>query len=204
MWQEFSELLFPRRCLACNAFGLSMCEMCKKDLQFSLRIRHVGNLPVYSCASFTPVARKVLLSAKEDGIKAADRLIIDALKFAVSQGLPRHSIALQPIPSQKNRIRQRGRSFVSELTKDLCNQKVTQVDLLGYCRKVRDQSTLSAQERTTNLSHAFSVSAKKFPNSEEIFLVDDLVTTGATLSEANRALTLAGFVVAGAITAFSA
>jgi hypothetical protein len=101
MWQEFSELLFPRRCLACNAFGLRLCEMCKIEWQFSLRIRHVGKLPVYSAASFTSVARKVLLSAKEDGIKAADSLIIDALKFAASQGLPKSLIALQAIPSQK-------------------------------------------------------------------------------------------------------
>ena len=105
LWQEFSELLFPRRCLACGTLGLNLCENCKNEMQFSLTIRHLKNLPVYSAASFTPVARKILLSAKEDGIKTADCLIIDALKFVAFQGLPKRSIALQPIPSQKNRIR---------------------------------------------------------------------------------------------------
>jgi predicted amidophosphoribosyltransferase len=69
-----------------------------------------------------------------------------------------------------------------------------------HARKVRDQSGLHLQERWNNLEGAFVVE-KEHGLRGNVVLIDDLVTTGATLCEAARALRYAGIQVIGAVTA---
>jgi len=67
--------------------------------------------------------------------------------------------------------------------------------LLVPARSVADQSGLSTAERTANLHGALrATTAVRGP----VLVVDDVVTTGATLVEAARALTAVGHQVAGA------
>ena len=65
---------------------------------------------------------------------------------------------------------------------------------------MKDQSKLDAQSRSENICGAMCVLTTA-GRGEKVLLVDDLLTTGATLSEARRALKYAGFDVIGAITA---
>jgi predicted amidophosphoribosyltransferase len=71
-------------------------------------------------------------------------------------------------------------------------------ELLTHIRKVRDQSNLDAKDRAENLEGALV--SLRFISGRAI-LVDDLVTTGATLREAARALRAVGIVVSAAVTA---
>ena len=69
-------------------------------------------------------------------------------------------------------------------------------------RRLLDQSGLNAVDRKRNIHGAFEldgISPESFNG--EVLLVDDLVTTGATLLEAKRALNSGGIQVNGAITA---
>lgn len=80
------------------------------------------------------------------------------------------------------------------------------VPLLQVAKRIRDQSGLDHSHRWNNLSGAFVVKAvpKALQGGERLLLVDDLITTGATLSEGIKTLMDAGFTVAGAVTACSA
>lgn len=84
---------------------------------------------------------------------------------------------------------------------------ITPLDILSHSRAVRDQSTLHASARGKNLEGAISVNLDVhqniYKNNPEIsvIIIDDLVTTGATLSEAARALHAGGFHVLGSVTA---
>ena len=69
---------------------------------------------------------------------------------------------------------------------------------LTHLRKVRDQSSLDARRRHENI--AGSLVSMHYLNGRAI-IIDDLVTTGATLQESVRALRLSGIEVAGAVTA---
>ncbi len=78
------------------------------------------------------------------------------------------------------------------------------VKLLVLKRKVRDQSKLNARGRARNLSGAIGIieEAQAFSFSgSDVILVDDLVTTGSTLSEGVRALTSGGIAVVACVTA---
>ena len=75
-------------------------------------------------------------------------------------------------------------------------------DLLTHVRSVKDQSTLNRSQRERNLEGALKVIERREITSHgPIILVDDLVTSGATLLEAARALRNEGLIVLGAVTA---
>jgi predicted amidophosphoribosyltransferase len=153
------------------------------------------------------------LAAKESHIRDADKLLIAALDISIDYFLRdfnRLTIsALIPVPSRPKAIRERGRDFLTEISQIVArNRQIPVSSLLGYSRAVKDQSRLSIEERWSNLEGAFLLQsnragdlAVRSSKGSAVLLVDDLVTTGATLLEAERALNYAGIRVAGAVTA---
>ena len=101
---------------------------------------------------------------------------------------------------------------MQEITQSVANMETLKsVEILQHQRAVRDQSKLNSQQRNLNIAGAFSATYNlanldklaKLAGSGNIgplIIVDDLVTTGATLAEAIRALRAAGFSVIGAVT----
>jgi len=163
-------------------------------------------VPVFSSIRYNSVASHILLSAKEGGIKEADRLLLSALHNSLTNllgsGIAR--AALVPIPSRSGANRKRGRDFIHHLGTKLCESEPISVwKVLEHSRKLTDQSQLSVPERHANLAGSMRFSDHR-KLGRNVILVDDLVTTGATLGEAVRALNSGGIAVVGAITAFLA
>jgi len=158
------------------------------------------HFPIYSAVTYSPIAGKVILSAKENGLLSADRLIVSALKHALRYCVEEQGAAsLVPIPSRKSVARLRGRQFITDLSRQLSSETgLPLYENLRHIRTVRDQSSLDAKSRFANIDGAL-ISQKFF--SGKAFLIDDLITTGATLNEAARALRMQGIEVAAAVTA---
>ena len=203
IFESLGELIFPKRCLGCSALGLEICSHCRK--YWHPRIvrtysRQHPYFPIYSAIPYSPVAGKVLLAAKESGKSAADLLLTDALIFALTYCLDEtRDVFLVPIPSRKKVARMRGRQFISVIATEAAEFTSTPIEqLLTHTRKVKDQSALDAKARSINLDGALT--SLRFVSGNAV-IIDDLVTTGATLHEAARALRAAGIAVAAAVTA---
>jgi predicted amidophosphoribosyltransferase len=109
---------------------------------------------------------------------------------------------LVPIPSRKINTRKRGRDFLLEQTYELSQQPSVQVRaILSHARRVKDQTTLNSRSREINLSHSMKCANQVESSNIPVIIIDDLVTSGATLREAGRALSAAGYKVIGAVTA---
>jgi predicted amidophosphoribosyltransferase len=167
---------------------------------------HVNSFPVYSAVEYSSVAARVLLGSKESGLSDADQLIVQALTHSLSYLYGEIGIAdLVPVPSRKMATRKRGRDFVSvhtfELAKNHDLSSVLTRPLLRHVRSVKDQSSLNAMERQSNLDGSLACMKKAERAGIPVIIVDDVITTGATLREAGRALYAGGFTVIGAVTA---
>ncbi len=165
-----------------------------------------------SAIQYSPIASRVLLSAKESQIRAADQLIVNGIVHSLNIFIKRYGCAtLVPVPSRKSANRKRGRNFLQEITSQVAVEVgLSSHSVLTHGRKVRDQSALNIVDRLENLSGAFAIDPEftaQFSTGNtgpKIIVIDDLITTGATLSEAIRALRTAGFTVLGAVTSCTA
>jgi predicted amidophosphoribosyltransferase len=202
-FSELSQLLFPSRCFGCQKLGPSICSDCRSSWHSHYYRTKFDSLTVHSSLLYTPTASKIILAAKESGLKKADELIIDALCLALQRSkLDTRVSRLVPIPSSKLSQRRRGRSFIVDLVKDMSHKTgIEMIDCLELSRRVKDQSGLHRQERATNLAGAFRLSSQV---RGELILVDDVVTTGATLREAFRAVNSQGFHAIGSVSAITA
>jgi predicted amidophosphoribosyltransferase len=202
---SLNQLIFPGRCISCRRLGPSLCLECKRNWnpqQIFTRTSRTPNLAVYSSITYTDIAARVILAAKESHIKSADILVADAISHSLALWLKTEWIdTLIPIPSRKNAARKRGRQFIEEIAHTVAAPiDIAVATPLQHSRQVRDQSGLGHEERWNNLKGAFVVNGNQ-EGLGRALLVDDLVTTGATLNEAARALKYAGIEVIGAVTA---
>ena len=202
-----AELIFPSRCLGCRQLGIGICSTCRASwhphvYRTSIAVDEM-TFPVYSAVAYSPVAQRVLLGAKESALHDADRLILQALTHSLAYFYSEVGIAdLVPIPSRKKNTRKRGRDFILEQTSEVSRDPLVQVRaILSHSRKVKDQSTLNSRTREINLSQSMKCANLEGSANIPVIIIDDLVTSGATLREAGRALHGAGYNVIGAVTA---
>ena len=203
--EELSQLLFPTRCYGCNRLGLAICTECRREWIPHYYKTHLQDLRVHSALLYTPTASKIILAAKENSIQGAEDLLISALTHVLHKAkLDSRYFQLVPIPSSKASQRRRGRSFIVDVTKRISREVGLPInDCLQLSRRVQDQSGLTREQRKINLDGAFSVKPGAILRGD-LILIDDVVTTGATLIEAARALNSQGFHDIGTVSAVTA
>jgi predicted amidophosphoribosyltransferase len=117
---------------------------------------------------------------------------------AVVRGFGEGDLVLCPAPSSRAAVRSRGYDHTSRLARSAARELgggVVVQRLLVPARGVRDQAGLTSEQRARNLRGAL----RAVPAAPaRVVLVDDVVTTGATLVEAARALVAHGHHLVGA------
>lgn len=206
--------LLPPRCVVCGDPGLpdrDLCRACDADLPSPRHACPRCALPqprAGTCAGCIAVPPpldaahaafayafpldRLLPRLKFHRDFAAGRVLSQSMaeRFA---GLPRPQ-ALVPIPLHRARLRQRGYDQALELARPLARalRLPLHADLLRRARATRAQSRLDADARQRNLQDAFRVEPRGSALPHHVVLVDDVMTTGATLHAAARALRVAG------------
>ncbi len=116
----------------------------------------------------------------------------EELHTAVNR-LPAREYALVAVPLTKQKLRERGYNQSAEIVIELAKKRGWEyrIDLLEK-RDTDSQKTLSASERKKNIVGAFRVRDRKFCKGKNFLVVDDIMTSGATLSGIANALLRAG------------
>lgn len=188
-------LLLPVECAGCGADDRALCDACAAQLRPEVSSRPVrDDLRVWSGLEYDGVVRNVMLAYKQNGRRDAARALAPALAAAVVASAPSpEGIDVVAVPGTRAAYRRRGYDPVGVL---LARAGLRDLHVFAAARSHTSQKQLGVEERDRNLRDVFRVRAPVA--GRRILLVDDVVTTGATLLEATRVLREAGADVVGA------
>lgn len=204
-------------CLAPFARGVQRVEAGAPRLD---RLDARPALPVWALTEYAGPVRQVVVAWKDHG-RADLSPLLGALLGLAAQELtevvlmaletrgtdqPAADVVVVPMPSSAANQRRRGRKPVPELARAVVaglergRARARLGDILVQRRGVRDQVGLSGRQRGHNLERALTLKRGQEPPVNAVFLlVDDILTTGATLAAAERVLERTGGATLGAL-----
>lgn len=198
----------PRACAVCgdDAPAWGLCRGCLRTLPGRRRARCAGcALPPHAgactqgtgldgilCAlDYAPPVDRWMLAFKHQGLPALGRPL-GWLAAGTARRAPAGTL-LVPVPPTLRGLAERGFDPALELARPVARRARLRLAPRAL-RRTRDtaaQKTLDAAARRANLAGAFAADARQVAG-RDVLLFDDVMTTGATLSEAAGALRAAG------------
>ncbi len=183
-------VVMPVECAGCGVADRSLCDECRRSLAVELTVHSLADgTPVWAALRYEGPVRSALIAFKENGRTDVARPLAVALAGALAAA-PRHALAV--VPTSGSAYRRRGYDPVRLL---LAKARRKGARVLSRESGPR-QKTLGQAERAKSVHGAMRVT--EMVAGRRFVLVDDVLTTGATLQEAARAIRAAGGEVAGA------
>lgn len=198
--------LLPTECSGCGALDRALCTNCRRALLPTVHPVTRDDAVIWAALGYEGVARQVIAAYKDGGRTDAAAALAAPLRAAIVAALAavpddsaphtqRGGIQLVTIPSSRLAWRIRGYHPVDAL---LSRAGLRPFLALAARTEAVDQVGLDRGARAANKNN--SLIARQPLNGTRIILVDDIVTTGATLLEARRAVLAAGGTVVGLAT----
>ncbi len=210
------DLIFPKYCANCKKYGEYLCTDCFSRLSFDTKNiclvcgsasynglthpRCVGRYTIegsFTGVVYNQISKKLTYQFKyKPYLSGLSSFLTDLLyesliqneEFAQIQSL---QLTFVPIPLSGTKFRKRGYNQAEILAKGLSKKfGFPVVNILRRVRETKSQFSLNKKERAENMAGAFGL-RKRFESyikNKNLLLVDDVLTTGATLSEAAKTL----------------
>ncbi len=209
------DFLFPKYCVNCRKLGDYLCANCFSFISFADNsvclvcnrgaidsLTHPGCKGKYiingcfSSLNYKGVVKKLIYQFKyKPYLSSLTEVLTELFYEGIIQSEQFQKAydqkpILAPIPLHPSRFRQRGYNHAELLSLELSKKlNLPTINLLKRTKKTIYQYGLKRDKRKENLKNAFSPSPNilisQYPN---IFLVDDILTTGSTLLEASYVL----------------
>jgi predicted amidophosphoribosyltransferase len=188
MWAAIRPWLFPVWCIGCGATGVGLCPACAATAHQAALV--LDGLAVDAAGDYEGVVRDAILA-----LKRGERAYLDPLA-ALLAPLVAPGTIIVPAPTTRRRAAERGFDQARELARRVARlREGACADVLikrGAAQRGRGRAErLTAQGRFALLPGA-SIPAR-------VVLLDDVLTTGATLHDAAATLEATGCRVAGAV-----
>ena len=200
MWkikEALLDLLFPPRCAFCGEHGVhGVCADCEKSLPWCGTPYH-ERTGIGTCIAplrYENAVRESLLRFKFRGGRGSAEGYGNILSQCVAEHFGGEFDLVTYVPVSEKRRRERGYDQTFLLARETCRVwGVSPVTLLRKTRHTPAQSTLKTpEERKANVLGVYeAVNVEKIADAR-ILLIDDILTTGATLRECVRVLKEAG------------
>ncbi len=213
MWDVPADLVLGATCAGCGRAGRALCRDCWAALPTRGAVcRPVpapnGLVLPMAAGAYAGLLRDLVLAHKEHQALAIARPLGMVVATVVADliratGGPTSQVLLVPVPSRRSVVRRRGHDPTLRMTRMAAGGlrraglPVAVARLLVPVVRVADQAGLSVEERASNLAGAFRARRVRRWLRSPVVVVDDVLTTGATAAEAQRALRASGYRVLG-------
>lgn len=212
----FLDIFFPKRCLGCNKPETFLCGECAKKIELTLTptCPNCGKISEFnkyctSCKRELKPRLKGLLIASSFEI-GPTKEVIHHLKYAgfveladvlgelicqkiQASNLKINNFVIVPVPLHKKKLSERGFNQSELIARYVAKRlDIPGGDALVRTKYTETQTKLSKEERIKNVSNAFACEDVEFIKNKNIFLIDDVTTTGSTLNACANVLSIAG------------
>ena len=199
IFNKILAVLFPQKCLGCKKENEILCPDClgkinRPDTPYLKGIHIAANYQDL-------VLKKALWMLKYRGVKQLAKPLAKLILERVWKKLETENWLVVPIPLSKNKLRRRGYNQAELIARELSAN--VRADILFKKFHTKSQVEVKdKEERLANIVGSFEIKNHQTIMGKKIILIDDVLTTGATMREAKKVLMSAGAKkVAGVVAA---
>jgi len=207
VFEGFLSLIYRENCCVCGCAkdNKILCNSCAKTVEIlsGFPQNQIEGVEIYSASIYKDTIKTLIHSLKFKHKKAAAKVLADFLskyfkkvldyEFKTKNSLLRFKNAvLVSVPTTIKNKKERGYNNVLEITKEL--SKLENLPFVeNFLIKIKDikpQFKVNKKQRKTNVKGVFEVNKKLIPNvqNKTVIIIDDIITTGATLGEIIKTL----------------
>lgn len=189
MLKSVLNFLFPQKCLGCGKEKEVLCFECLDKID---RADLPEQKNIFAAANYHDATLKnAIWLLKYKGVKQLAKPLAELIRRRLIGKIQIKDPIIIPIPISKKRLRQRGFNQAEMIAECLFGK--TANDILAKKIHTESQVTVKDKEkRLQNLKGSFEVKKPELLKDRNVILVDDVCTTGATISEAVQTLKEAG------------
>ena len=196
------DLFFPPKCVGCESTGAYLCKTCRGKILFTEQFLNEAskfaiNMNRLYVLSYDKnrFLRKLLYKFKYKCIRGVEEVLGDFFVnfFRSDAWQEREKIYFLLVPTSKQRMKERGFFPMKRVLQILCVRLAEDFDfeICDFVKLKKDykrQQALNREKRFKNVKDIFTLKNEKIKIPEKIVVLDDVLTTGATLNS------LAGFL----------
>ncbi|HTE48984.1 MAG TPA: phosphoribosyltransferase family protein [Candidatus Paceibacterota bacterium] len=200
------DIVFPAKCVSCGQSGADLCIKCLSDFPTAERETAKWIFPLFDYRH--PPLKRALWLFKYKNKKSLARFFAKIIYDKILEELSELSLmenfnhaVLIPIPLSNLRYRERGYNQAELICKELIRinklrhgaDLILENNILIKPKETKHQAHIENKtKRLKNITGSFSVKNCETLKGRNIILIDDIITTGATLTEAKKILKLSG------------
>jgi len=189
------DAIYPSTCLGCRSRGPALCDACRPARSERVRFARAG-LDIVAVGAYAGTFRRAILAFKRgrrDAIGSLAELLAESLAAADVSW----DTIIVPVPTTASRALERGFDQGAALAREVAVRDARPVLSVLQKRSRNPQRGRSRIERLRAVNR-FAVAAPSLVENASVVLIDDVVTTGATLADCAAALRASGARVLGA------